>query len=51
MVDRCYQAQLNGDIGSRGDALRYLDRMLRRESAGEPAETGNEPTAPEANRR
>ena len=51
MVDRCYQAQLNGDIGSRGEALRYLDRMLRRESAGELAETWNDPTVRQANRR
>lgn len=51
MVDRCYQAQLNGDIGSRADALRYLDRMLRRESAGKLPEARNDPTARQANRR
>ncbi len=32
LVKRCYQAQLNGEFLVRSDGLRYLDRLLRRES-------------------
>ena len=30
LVERCYQAQLNGDFQARSEGLRYLDRLLRR---------------------
>ncbi len=44
LVARCYQAQLNGDFEARNDALRYLDRMLRRQPAGNRPPTGDERT-------
>ena len=34
LVERCYQAQLNGDFQARNEGLRYLDRLLRRGRAG-----------------
>ncbi len=30
LVERCYEAQLNGDFQARSQGLRYLDRLLRR---------------------
>ena len=44
LVERCYQAQLNGEFEGRSDGLRYLDRLLkRRPAAGQPAAEADGP--------
>ena len=40
MVERCYEAQLNGEFESRDHGLRYLDRLLKRPSGGNPGAAG-----------
>lgn len=42
LVERCYQAQLNGDFESRSDGLHYLDRLLRREGGKNRPRTAND---------
>lgn len=44
LVERCYQAQLNGDFAARSGGLRYLDRLLRRELGHHRPLTGNDRT-------
>ncbi len=39
-VERCYQAQLDGAFEGRPGGLRFLDSLLRRRSAAEPAAAG-----------
>lgn len=37
LVERCYQAQLNGEFEARTGGLRYLDRLLKRRPSAAPA--------------
>ena len=46
LVERCYQAQMNGDFQARSEGLRYLDRLLRRRPAGGGPATGSERPEP-----
>lgn len=46
LVERCYQAQMNGDFQARSEGLRYLDRLLRRRPVGGGQATGSERPEP-----
>ena len=43
LVERCYEAQLNGEFESRAHGLRYLDRLLERTAGENPAAAGESP--------
>ena len=46
LLERCYQAQMNGDFQARSEGLRYLDRLLRRRPVGGGQATGSERPEP-----
>ena len=44
LVERCYQAQLNGEFEARAGGLRYLDRLLKRHPSAAPADSSRSGT-------